>query len=155
MDLRRPIRTSILAKTAVFIALFSLVPLFLITILFILINREFLWQGIGLLSIFSVAVLGAAYAFGRHLTRPVRALTQGVERISEGDFSTFVDIQTHDELQDLANAFNGMSEDLKRFREVRVDEVLAEKTKTEGIIFCERRRHHFDRRERPRSAHQP
>src|SRR5882762_6226970 len=136
MILTRPLRTSILAKTAVFIALFSLVPLFCITLLFALINREFLWQGIGILFIFTVVVLGVAYGFAQHLTRPIRALMKGVERIAQGDFSTVVDIQTHDELQDLASAFNAMSEDLSHYREVRVDEVVAEKTKTEGIIYA-------------------
>src|SRR5882724_278847 len=136
MNLTRPLRTSILLKTAVFSALFSLVPLFLITVAFIIFNREFLWIGIGILFIFSLVVLGVAYAFAQHLTRPVRALMQGVERISQGDFSTFVTVQTHDELHDLANSFNAMSDDLKRYREVRVDEVMAEKTKTEGIIYA-------------------
>ena len=136
MNLKRPVRTSILAKTAVFIALFSLVPLFVITLLFTLINREFFWVGTGTLFAFTVVVLGVAFGFAQHLTRPIRALMQGVQRISQGDFSTFVAVRTHDELQDLANAFNGMSEDLKRYREVRVDEVLAEKTKTEGIVFA-------------------
>lgn len=99
-------------------------------------HREFLWQGIGILFIFTLVVLGVAYGFAQHLTRPIRALMQGVERIAEGDFSTFVDVKTQDELQDLANAFNAMSEDLSHYREVRVDEVLAEKTKTEGIIYA-------------------
>ena len=135
MDLKRPLRTSILAKTAVFIASFSLIPLFLITLSFILIHNEFLWPGVGIFSGFTIILLGVAYGFARHLTRPIRAMMRGVERIAQGDFSTFVDIQTHDELQDLANAFNGMSEDLKHYREVRVDEVVAEKAKTEGIIF--------------------
>ena len=61
---------------------------------------------------------------------------KGVERIGQGDFSTFVEIQSGDEFQDLATAFNAMSEDLSHYREVRVDEVLAEKTKTEGIIYA-------------------
>jgi PAS domain S-box-containing protein len=136
MDLRRPLRTSILAKTAVFIASFSLIPLFLSTLLFILIHREFFWQGTAILFVFTIILLGAAYGFARHLTRPIRALMRGAERIAQGDFSTFVDIQTHDELQDLANAFNAMSEDLSHYREVRVDEVMSEKAKTEGVIYA-------------------
>src|SRR5205085_1311032 len=64
-----------------------------------------------------------------------RALMRGAERIAHGDFSTVVDVNTHDELQDLANAFNRMCEDMRHFSEMRVDELLAEKAKTEGIIF--------------------
>src|ERR1700687_5938220 len=135
MDLRRPLRTSILAKMAIFIALFSLIPLYLITFYFILIHNEFLWPGVGILFIFTIVLLGVAYGFARHLTRPIRALMRGAERISHGDFSTIVDIQTHDEFQDLANAFNGMSEDLSNYREGRVDAVVSEKAKTEGIIY--------------------
>jgi len=135
MNLKRPLRTSILAKTTIFIALFSLIPLFLVTLTFIVIHREFLWQSLGILIIFTIALLSVAYGFARHLTRPIRALMRGAERIAQGDFSTVVDIQTYDELHDLANAFNAMSEDLRHYREVRVDEVLAEKVKTEGIIY--------------------
>ncbi len=44
-------------------------------------------------------------------------------------------MSTHDELQDLAQAFNRMSEEMRRYSEVRVDEIVSEKAKTEGIIF--------------------
>jgi len=71
----------------------------------------------------------------RHLTQPILALKRAVQHIKLGDFSTLVDVSTHDELGDLADTFNSMSEDLHQYREVRVDELLAEKTKIEGIIY--------------------
>jgi NtrC-family two-component system sensor histidine kinase KinB len=135
MNLQRPVRTSILAKTTVFIALFSLVPLFILTFFFIFLHDEFFWPGVIIFFISTIIMMGMAYGFAHHLIQPIRALMRGVERIAKGDFSTIVEIQTHDELQDLAQAFNAMSEDLSHYHEVRVDEVLAEKTKTEGIIY--------------------
>lgn len=134
MNLTRPLRTSILVKTAVFMALFSLTPLYLITLTYIFLYHEFLWTAVAILGGLTVAVLGVVFAFARHITLPIKALMQGAERIAKGDFSTFVDVETHDELQDLTNAFNAMSEDLKHYADVRVDEVLAEQAKTEGII---------------------
>src|SRR4051812_6853572 len=99
MHLTRPLRTSILAKTTVFIALFSLIPLFLIAFFFIMLHNEFFWPALGILSVFSIGLLGVAFGFAHHLIRPIRALMRSAERISKGDFSTVVDIQTHDELQ--------------------------------------------------------
>ncbi len=134
MDFSQPIRTSIFAKIAVFVALSSLIPLYLITSAFILMHHEFLWPGVFILSGLTIVLSGVAYGFARHLTRPIQALKQGAERIAKGDFSTVVHTETHDEFQDLASAFNAMSEDLKHYSEVRVDEVMAEQAKTEGVI---------------------
>jgi two-component system sensor histidine kinase ResE len=129
------IRASILAKIAIFTALFSLIPLYLLTFLFVLKRPQLIWDGLGALAFLTIAVSGGAYFLARHLTQPILALKRAVERIKQGDFATFVDVSTHDELEDLAATFNSMSEDLHQYREVRVDELLAEKTKIEGIIY--------------------
>lgn len=135
MDLQKPLRTSLFSKIVALIALASLAPLFLLTILFVCIHKEFLVHGTLALLGLTVVMLGAAFAFAQHLTLPIRALMRGVEQIAKGDFSTIVEISTHDELQDLAHAFNRMCEDMRRYSEVKVDELLAEKTKVEGIIY--------------------
>ena len=59
----------------------------------------------------------------------------GVEHLAKGDFSPIPLPGSHDELQDLAIAFNKLVVDLRRFSEIRVDELVAEKAKTEGIIY--------------------
>jgi two-component system sensor histidine kinase ResE len=135
MAIRRMIRASIFLKIALFTALFSLVPLYIVTSLFIMKRPQFLWDGLGTLAILTLVILWGAYLFTRHLTQPILALKRAAERIAKGDFSTFVDIATHDELEDLAATFNSMSEDMRQYREVRVDELLAEKTKIEGVIY--------------------
>jgi two-component system sensor histidine kinase ResE len=135
MAIRRMIRASIFAKIALFTALFSLVPSYAITFLFVVKKPQLLWDGLGALAILTLAVLWGAIVMARHLTQPILALKRAVERIKKGDFSTFVDVSTHDELEDLAATFNSMSEDLHQYREVRVDEILVEKAKIEGIIY--------------------
>jgi len=129
------IRASILAKIAIFTALFSLIPLYLLTFLFVLKRPALIWDGLGALAVLTIAVSGGAYFLARHFTRPILALKRAVERIKQGDFSIFVDVSTHDELEDLAATFNSMSEDLHQYREVRVDELLVEKAKIEGIVY--------------------
>jgi len=129
------IRASILAKIAIFTALFSLIPLYLLTFLFVLKRPQLIWDGLGALAVLTVAVLCGAYFLARTFTQPILALKRAVERIKQGDFSTVVDVSTDDELEDLAATFNSMSEDLHQYREVRVDELLAEKMKIEGIIY--------------------
>src|SRR5437879_6134119 len=106
----------------------SIFPMFFMVGLFWT-HPKIFWPGmIGLMAI-STFTLAAAFFFARHLTRPIRALMRGSERIAQGDFSTIVEVDTHDELQDLALAFNRMCEDMRRYSEVRVDELVAEKTK--------------------------
>ena len=50
----------------------------------------------------------------RTLTRPIRELTRATHAISEGDLSQQVPVRTNDELGELAQAFNKMSNELSR-----------------------------------------
>jgi signal transduction histidine kinase len=50
----------------------------------------------------------------RALTRPIRELTRATHAISEGDLSQQVPVRTNDELGELAQAFNKMSNELSR-----------------------------------------
>jgi PAS domain S-box-containing protein len=128
-------RLSLFGKLVILIIISSIVPLFFTIGLLIVTNAQHLWHGVTVLVLLCLGSLGLAFMFARHVTRPIRALLQAVMRISDGDFSTIVQVSTRDELQELAVAFNGMSEQLRRYSEVRVDEMLAEKAKTEGIIY--------------------
>ena len=56
--------------------------------------------------------LGAG--FTRSLTAPIKNLTQAARRMAAGDLKQKVDIQSQDELGELATAFNQMSHDLDK-----------------------------------------
>jgi len=62
-----------------------------------------------------VVVAGIAYILARRITRPIVALNQGVQVIGRGDLDHRLVVTTGDEIQDLAGAFNKMSEDLKAY----------------------------------------
>jgi PAS domain S-box-containing protein len=66
--------------------------------------RTFLVTGIA-------AVLGVLVA--SWISRPISRLRAGANRIANGDFSQPISVTSHDELGQLAIAFNGMSERLK------------------------------------------
>jgi len=55
-----------------------------------------------------VAVVLAAYWFQKRLLRPVRSLSDGVARISAGQFDTALPLLTNDEFGTLTVAFNNM-----------------------------------------------
>lgn len=61
-----------------------------------------------------LVVIALAFLFSRILAEPLRRLTQGVERVSAGDFDHRVDVRTHDEVGVLAQRFNEMVVTLKR-----------------------------------------
>jgi class 3 adenylate cyclase len=57
-------------------------------------------------------VLGLLFA--RHATRPISALTAGVERVAAGDLSRALPVRSRDEVGQLTRAFNAMLEGLRQ-----------------------------------------
>ena len=66
----------------------------------------------------SLALLLGVLLF-RQLTRPLRGLTEAAQRIATGQRGTHVPIEANDEIGELAQAFNVMSEALKSDEELR------------------------------------
>lgn len=86
------------------------------------------------LSVIVIAIV-IAFFMARNLSRPIMHLINGAERVAAGDFTTQVDVHTRDELSDLSRTFNSMTRKLKEYADLQVDKIIAEKTKTEAIIF--------------------
>ncbi|MFZ4703452.1 MAG: HAMP domain-containing protein, partial [Candidatus Methylumidiphilus sp.] len=55
-----------------------------------------------------------AVILARILVRPLKSLTEGARRISAGEENVQVDVNTHDEFQELGDAFNEMSSSLTK-----------------------------------------
>jgi methyl-accepting chemotaxis protein len=70
------------------------------------------WRTISLLLIGTLFAGLLAYALARKMTSPIRTLEEGTKRIGSGDLGHRISIQTGDEFQRLANAFNQMSSQL-------------------------------------------
>ena len=76
--------------------------------------------GLGALFI-AVALIGIVPLSGR-LTRGLTSLSEGVNRIAQGDYSARVPIKSHDEVGRLAVAFNQMAEDVEKHQRSAVEQ---------------------------------
>jgi len=64
------------------------------------------------LSIFAALIIGGWLA--RNIERPIEVLMESVRRFGRGEFDRKIKVDTHDEIGLLAEAFNQMSDDLRR-----------------------------------------
>ncbi len=81
-----------------------------------------------------VGILGAVL-FARRLTDPLFALSRAAEAVSRGDFQSTVEIDTGDELQELAETFNRMTAQLRSYSVLQIDRLIAEQRKTAAILY--------------------
>ena len=80
----------------------------------------------------------SSVVLAERITKPLRALTHGVAAVGRGDLTQRINIQTKDELGELAQAFNEMTIQLVRVRELeerlrRADRLAALGTMAAGI----------------------
>ena len=75
-------------------------------------NASILRTGLLLLVGLVISALGAL-ALARGMARPIRTLSDGAQRIGEGNLDQRIDVRTGDELEALADRFNRMSSQLK------------------------------------------
>jgi len=76
-----------------------------------------------LLSIAMASLVGGVLARG--MTRPILRIIKGAQRVAHGDFSKSVDVETHDELSQLADTFNFMTRELKKYIDMQADKIDA------------------------------
>ena len=77
-----------------------------------------------------LAVSWMVFMLSRMITNPIRALAKGSQVIGRGNLDYKVEIHTRDELEGLANSFNQMSTDLKKYT-AELRRTTAEKERVE------------------------
>ena len=87
-----------------------------------IISTATLVGGLGIL----IAVLTSLW-FAARVTRPVVSLAEAARRVAAGDLAAKVEVESHDELGELATSFNRMTEDLLREKDraVQAERVAA------------------------------
>jgi two-component system, NtrC family, nitrogen regulation sensor histidine kinase NtrY len=87
-----------------------------------IISTAMLVGGLGIL----IAVLASLW-FAARVTRPVVSLAEAARRVAAGDLGAKVEVESHDELGELADSFNRMTEDLLREKDraVQAERVAA------------------------------
>lgn len=88
--------------------------------------------GIGLLALGGGVVF--SLLLSTRLVRPIRDMQAAAQRIAGGDYDVTVEPQTSDELGRLAEQFNEMAAELRRYRDLNVEKILAEQRKLAGVL---------------------
>jgi two-component system sensor histidine kinase YesM len=95
-------------------------------------SSRILEESRGILITFSVLSLTAillaltlAFVFSKVLYRPIRAILSGIDQVNKGDFHSFVDFESKDELGMLVKSFNEMVYRTRKMVLERYEEKLA------------------------------
>ena len=85
--------------------------------------RAALWRSLALITIGALFAFALAYWLAHRMSGPIRQLEDGVERVGAGQFDHRIKISSGDELEQLANRFNEMAEELaiSKQKSVRID----------------------------------
>lgn len=100
--------------------------------------RESAWETSGVLIgcaiVAAIAGIVASSMLTARMLRPVSVLRQASKRIGDGDFSARARVGGKDEIADLARDFNGMAEQLERYHESSLGELLQAQQTSQAAI---------------------
>jgi two-component system, NtrC family, sensor histidine kinase KinB len=91
-------------------------------------------------AIFSTVIVASIVAFffsqvfSERLVLPLRRFVEAAKKISAGEFSVQLAVESSDELGLLATEFNRMTAELRRYHLMNVDRIVAEKNKGDAIL---------------------
>ena len=78
--------------------------------------------------------IGFSLLLSNLLAKPVRQMVEATHKIAEGNYDIQISAHSSDELGHLAEEFNSMTEKLKGFHDLNIEQIMAEKQKSEAII---------------------
>ncbi|MCE9530867.1 MAG: HAMP domain-containing histidine kinase [Planctomycetes bacterium] len=99
--------------------------------------RQTLWTVSGATALALLLLFTLVYLFSGWVFTPLKQLQAGVNRVAEGNFEHPIDLKSGDELEELANAFNGMTSrlhDIYRDLERQVDERSRQLVRSERMV---------------------
>jgi PAS domain S-box-containing protein len=78
--------------------------------------------------------LSFTYTFPSRIVEPIKELTKRIKSISERNYEQKLEINSKDELGELASAFNTMAERLKLYEAKQIDQLLFEQKRIESVV---------------------
>jgi NtrC-family two-component system sensor histidine kinase KinB len=78
--------------------------------------------------------LGFSLLLSKILVKPVRQMMEATQKIAEGNYDVEISTESSDELGSLTDEFNSMAKKLKGFHDLNIEQIVAEKGKSEAII---------------------
>jgi class 3 adenylate cyclase/HAMP domain-containing protein len=89
--------------------------------------RDLLIRAAGLVALGLLLAMIAGTVLTRLMLVPIRALHAGARRVAAGDFSQHIEVKTKDELEELADQFNHMTDRIQETKE-ELEQKVAERT---------------------------
>jgi PAS domain S-box-containing protein len=78
--------------------------------------------------------LSFIFYFPSRIVEPIKRLTESIKSISERNYDQKLEVNSKDELGELANAFNIMAERLKLYETKHIDQLLFEQKRLEAVV---------------------
>lgn len=98
------------------------------------ISRRAFWS-MTLIGIAAIGIgLGFSLLLSNVLVKPLRQIMEATQKIAVGNYDVEVLMNSHDELGGLASRFNEMAKKVKSYYDLNIDQIIAEKQKSEAII---------------------
>jgi len=86
-------------------------------------------------SLVAVALsVGTMLQFTKRIIEPAERLSETVHQIGRGRLDLKLDIVTNDEIGELSREFNKMTERLRKYEEMNIQQIITEKNKSETIV---------------------
>ena len=96
--------------------------------------RRAIWSTFFVASAGSIAALIFNLFFAEKLVQPIRRFVDAAQKISAGQYSVQLAVETADELGQLAVELNTMTAQLRRYHIMNVDRIVNEKNKADAIL---------------------
>lgn len=88
-------------------------------------SRQLIKQTYIQILIICLAAFWIAFALAKSISHPIMELSKGASRVAGRDFSVRVNVQSNDEIGDLAGIFNQMMEELEKYDRMQADKLDA------------------------------
>jgi two-component system, NtrC family, sensor histidine kinase KinB len=96
--------------------------------------RYAMWStAFGAVSALTLALI-FSLLLAERIVRPIRCFMEASRKVSSGDYTVQVNVETSDELGHLGIEFNQMVYQLGRYHEMDIDRIIAQKNKDEAIL---------------------
>lgn len=92
-------------------------------------------EGIKILFVFGVVVISLSYFLSRGLSKPIIKFIDAAKKVANKDFSVRINIKTRDDLEDLADTFNLMVEELDKYSKIQLEKILRERQNTQAVMY--------------------
>ncbi|MEF3280426.1 MAG: HAMP domain-containing protein [Elusimicrobiota bacterium] len=92
-------------------------------------------EALRIIAIFAVIVFIISYFLSKGLSGPIIKFIEAAKKVAERDFTVRVEANTRDELEDFANTFNIMVEELDRYSRLQIEKILRERKNTEAVMY--------------------